>query len=327
MNDTQLCPNDIHAIKIGDVVNGGADYACYPAVAIKDSVPAPRWSHAACARRDTIIIHGGQGEQGQPPDESHCLWEWDSTAVRWSTITTAGEGPASRHDHQLFYDPTYDILVLHGGSEEGKPAQASWLFDFESRNWSEIPPPPVVSSLAQYVNGTMYCIGSETDLNGSIYSLRLASSKDENNTSEWDKVDFPTNPLATGPRLSLGGRLVPVSTGAGRHYLFWLCGIGNTGSSGMVLPSTMWSLQLPSGPLTGAGIKDAIRNTIPGIESGVFRWHEVEISFAEDGKLSDDMRTFYGIDRCLDGKGAVVWGGRAGGGSGCLADGWLLKFT
>ncbi|UPK91199.1 hypothetical protein LCI18_002134 [Fusarium solani-melongenae] len=334
--DGQLCSNEVHAVSLPGEQQGNGEYACYPAVGEEDACPAPRVNHAACARGDTLIVHGGQESDGQAPNEGSCLWLWDANTLKWEKMEAVGKSPESRSKHQIFYDQARDLLVLHGGLEDGEPTKDTWVFDFTTRLWNELPTAPAVSLAAQYVDSTLYSISGDTDVHGSIHYIKPGTSEDQTEAPEWSTIDFPTNPLAPGPRPRVGGAMSHVTTGYGRHYLLCLFGSrkdvdissDETFTEDHPFYSDMWSLQLPSGGFTGSRVKDVIRDAIPGVESGEFSWHELEIAPTEltqtTGKVHPGPRGFFGADTCLDGKGVIMWGGVNAKGE-TEADGWLLK--
>ncbi|KAF4446725.1 Tip elongation aberrant protein 3 [Fusarium austroafricanum] len=336
--DGQLCNNDIHAISIGD--HATSEYACYPAVGDEGHIPPPRVNHASCARRDTLIVFGGQNSDDASADDEFTLWEWEPKAARWSTITAAGKAPQSRHGHQIFYDEKKDNLILHGGFESWKRTTGTWLFDFTTRLWHELPDAPAVPLASQFVEGTLYSISAESDVHGSVHYIKVGSIQDESIEvlPEWTTVDFPSNPIVPGPRPRVGSALIPVATGLGRRYLLYLLGSrqdadlssNKTYTEDHPFYSDMWTLQLPSDDFSATRVKDAIRSAVPGVESGEFSWHELEIAPAEmtqeAGKVHPGPRGFFGASGCLDGKGVLMWGGVNAKGE-TEADGWLLKIS
>lgn len=329
----ELCGTDVHAITLPDNAsntNGTNEYACYPAVPMKDLTtgdvlaPSPRSGHAACARGNTIIVHGGRGQEGTVLHDQICLWVWNSETLSWSQInpgTLQGSTPSPRYDHRIFYDEKQDILVLHGGRSDQLESAQAWVFDFKTASWTELPAAPAAPLSAAYVDETLYSLSSSSDLGGSIHFLDLSASKRDSNSLEWSHVDFPSNPLVPGPRPRVGAALVPVSTGLGRYYLLYLLGSredadltsDKTYTEEHPFYSDIWSLQLPSRGFTGANIKDAVRNTLPGVKSGSFSWKEIEVVPSEQtqmaGKVHPGPRGFFGADVTADGKGIILWGG------------------
>ncbi|KAF4416087.1 Rho GTPase-activating gacHH [Fusarium acutatum] len=338
-DDGKLCNNDIHAVSIGDH-QGEGEYACYPAVGDEGQIPSPRINHASCTRRDTLIIHGGQNSDDEPVDDEFTLWEWEPKAARWSSITAAGKAPQYRYGHQIFYDAKKDNLVLHGGYENGQRTKTTWLFDFTTRLWHPLPDAPAEPLAAQFVEGTLYSVSAESDVHGSVHYIKPGSIQDESLEvlPDWTTVDFPSNPLVPGPRPRVGSALIAVTTGHGRRYLIYLLGSRQDASISSdrtyteehPFYSDMWTLQLPSDGYSATRVKDAIRETIPGVQSGAFSWHELEIAPAEmtqeAGKVHPGPRGFFGADGCLDGKGVLMWGGVNAKGE-TEADGWLLKIS
>ncbi|KAM5511452.1 Tip elongation aberrant protein 3 [Fusarium oxysporum f. sp. phaseoli] len=308
-DDGQLCNNDIHAVSIGDH-QGDGEYACYPAVGDEGQIPSPRINHASCTRRGTLIIHGGQNSEDEPVDDEFTLWEWEPKAARWSSITAAGKAPQSRDGHQIFYDVKKDSLILHGGYENDQRTKTTWLFDFTTRLWHPLPDAPAEPLAAQFVEGTLYSISAESDVHGSVHYIKPGSIQDESldTLPEWTTVDFPSNPLVPGPRPRVGSALIPVTTGHGRRYLLYLLGSRQDASISSdkayteehPFYSDMWTLQLPSDGYSATRVKDAIRETIPGVQSGAFSWHELEIAPAEmtqeAGKVHPGPRGFFGAD-------------------------------
>ncbi|SCO26636.1 uncharacterized protein FFM5_14905 [Fusarium fujikuroi] len=291
---------------------------------------APRHAH----------IHGGQNSDDEPVDDEFTLWEWEPKSARWSSITAAGKAPQSRYGHQIFYDAKKDNLVLHGGYENGQRTKTTWLFDFTTRLWHPLPDAPAEPLAAQFVEGTLYAISAESDVHGSVHYVKTGTIQDESLDAlpEWTTVDFPSNPLVPGPRPRVGSALIPVTTGHGRRYLLYLLGSRQDASISSdkayteehPFYSDMWTLQLPSDDYSATRVKDAIRETIPGVQSGAFSWHELEIAPAEmtqeAGKVHPGPRGFFGADGCLDGKGVLMWGGINAKGE-TEADGWLLKIS
>lgn len=343
----KLCTTDVHAISLPSQTKPAAEYACYPAFPVKETatgellVPSPRQGHAACARGKYVLIHGGSDENGTPIDEDACLWTWDSETLRWSKIhaeVQIGRDLVPKAGHDIFVDEKQDILVLHGGRSTSGQTGETWLYDFNAVAWTRLPSCPVAPSSSAFVDDALYSISSDSELGGSIHVLKLGSNATDRanpDTLKWEKVDFPSNPLAPGPKSRVGGALIPISTGYGRYYLAYLLGRSEVGGQGSedeqqaAFYSDIWSFQAPTHGITPASVKDAIRDKLPGsVESGSYSWAEVEILPTEqvehEGKVHPGPRAFFGASSCLGGKGVVFWGGVNAKGE-QEADGWLLK--
>ncbi|KAG7294083.1 hypothetical protein NEMBOFW57_004145 [Staphylotrichum longicolle] len=346
-----------------------AAYTCYPPYPLQDPstgevlVPAPRAEHAACARAGGrfLLVHGGRDAAGHPvgggdgEGEGNCLWQWDCEALSWEKLrgdTQLGAQMAPRWGHWLFAgedgdgDDAQRFLVLVGGKSQagsggsgGETEREAWMYDLERRVWTALPGLPARPLAAAYVGGRVYIIaedggdkqGGGAVLGGVVHYLDMrasAAEREKPGALAWESVSFPANPLAPGPKPRTGGALVPLSTGHGREYLVY--GFGCSEGSEKHYFSDIWTLQLPARGRSAAAAKDTIRDKLPRMESGEFRWDEAEIvpieQVTEEGKVHPGPRGLFGADRCLDGQGVVLWGGinakeeKEG-------DGWLLRLA
>lgn len=340
----ELCNTDIHAFSLPSDTKPTAEYACYPAFPVKETatgellVPSPRRGHAACARGKYVLLHGGSDENGTPIDENACIWLWDSETLAWgkiNAVTQIGETLAPREGHAIFFHEKQDLLLLHGGTTGSANTGETWLYDFNAVAWTQLPSCPVAPSSSAFVNNTLYSISTDSDMGGSIYFLNLGSNEADRSKPaalKWEKVDFPANPFASGPKARVGASLVPISTGYGRHYLVYLLGGSEShGRENHEQPyySDIWALQLPSQGFTLTTVKDAIRDKLPGrVDSGAFSWAELELVPTEqvehEGKVHPGPRGFFGAASCLGTKGVVFWGGMIAKGE-KEADGWILR--
>ena len=339
--DGTLCSNTLQgiALPVADQHPGDSEYVCYPAVSATDRVPSPRSNHAACVRGDSLVVHGGEGPDGNPLDES-CLWIWSSSSLQWTKISFVGDMPSSKSGHKIFLTESQgeDFLILHGGSKEDSTTE-TWKFDFGSYAWTELPPAPAVTLTSQFVDSTLYGISGNSDVNGSLHILQLDPSGTNNNELQWTTRDFPTNPLTPGPCPRIGGALVPVATGLGRKYLLYLLGSrrdvkmassDHDFTDKHPFYSDAWALQLPSENFSASQAKDTVRDYLPGFESGAFIWEEIDIALIETTPMTSrnhpGPRAFFGADICPDGKSVIFWGGLNAGGQ-AESDGWLVKLT
>ena len=343
-SDRKLCTTDVHAISLSSDTKPAAEYACYPAFPVKETttgellVPAPRKGQAACERGKYVLIHGGVDENGTPIDEDACIWLWDSETLAWGkvhAVTQVGKTLAPREGHSIFYNEKQDFLLLHGGRTGSIGTGETWLYDFNAVAWTQLPSSPLAPSSSAFVDNILYSISTDSDVGGSVHFLDLRSSETDRSKPDalrWEKVDFPANPFAPGPKPRVGAGLVPVSTGYGRHYLLYLLGSSeHHGKENQQHPyySDIWALQLPSHGFTLTTVKDAIRDKLPGnVDSGAFSWAEVKLVPTEqvkhDGKVHPGPRGFFGASPCLGTKGVVFWGG-TNAKEEKEADGWVLR--
>ncbi|KAK1757031.1 hypothetical protein QBC47DRAFT_174436 [Echria macrotheca] len=363
--DGKLCPTDVHIITLPIKKPTDIKHHEYPPFPLQDAetgrtlIPTPRSQHAACARDKYLIVHGGRDTQGKPIEEENCLWLWDTEKLVWTRLhseTQIGKAMTPRFGHSIFVDEQQDFLVLHGGhapselqhklvhdvdaplSNPDLPTETeTWLFDFTSDSWTALPRAPAPPVAAAYVDTTLYTI-SRTDSPFSVvvnylHLLHSPTEREKPGALVWKTLSMPTNPLTPGPRPRDGGALVPLNLGHGRQYLIYMFGCDepkpdHPESAGFY--SDIWSLQLPSHGLSAAKLKDKIRETLPGLDSGELSWAEVELVAAEqmvpEGKVHPGPRAFFGADSCLDGKGVVLWGGVNAKGE-REDDGWVLSLA
>ncbi|EGY17618.1 hypothetical protein VD0002_g375 [Verticillium dahliae] len=341
--DSQLCSVDIHAIAIPTTGAAAAsEYACYPALAMKDIdtgemlVPARRTEHAACARGQYLVIHGGRDATGAVIDED-CIWLWDSRALSWSRIqapSQIGKRLSPRYGHDIFLAGKEDVLVLHGGrtGPESPADVETWVFTFDTRAWTKLPSAPAAPMAAAFVDHVLYTVSRGVNTPGAINFLDIrgsAADRERADALEWQTVDYAVSPLAPAPEPREGGALVPITTGVGRNYLIYMFGHSDGALAGeRDFYSDIWSLQVPSRGLSAAILKDAIREKLPRAESGEFSWAEVEIVPEEKhsggGKAHPGPRALFGAAAAGDAN-LVFWGGINGSGSGSEEDTWLLQ--
>ncbi|KAL2163292.1 hypothetical protein VTH06DRAFT_5348 [Thermothelomyces fergusii] len=294
----------------GGEPGAGPAYTCYPPYTLQDAttgetlVPRARAGHAACARGGGryLLVHGGRGAGGAPVEEANCVWQWDCDALSWARLRGdasqlgARMAPA-RWGHWLFADEDQAFLVMVGGKTGDGGEESSerevWMYDFHAAAWATLPRLPARPLAAAYVAGKVYAISSgggeedaaagEAGLGGMVHFLDMRQSPAEREKADalvWQSVRFPATPLAPGPQPRAGGALVPLKTGHGRTYLVYMFGCSDEeGGKGREKEyySDIWTLQLPSPARSAAAVKDKIREKLPRLESGEFRWAEAEI--------------------------------------------------
>ncbi|KAL2024854.1 hypothetical protein VTK56DRAFT_3553 [Thermocarpiscus australiensis] len=362
-----LCPPAIHTITLPSEptttttspASTGASYTtlytCYPPFTLQDPatgellLPSPRSMHAACARgNNLLVVHGGRDGAGRPiAEDNNCLWQWDPRRLSWGKLrgdTQLGAAMAPRYGHWLFADERQDFLVLVGGKGDDNNQHVDtetevWLYDFATLAWTALPRAPAIPLAAAYASGRVYIIARDGDgggnagLSGAVHFLDLrgsAAEREKPGALAWRSVTFPTHPLAPGPRPRAGGALVPLRTGYGREYLVYMFGCSEGDGEAREYYSDVWALQLPSRGFNPAAAIDKVRERLPGMESGEFRWAEVEVvpleQAAGEGKAHPGPRGMFGADACLDGQGVILWGG-TNAKEEKEGDGWVLRLA
>jgi hypothetical protein len=347
--DAKVASNDMHVVRLSSSGEPESDYHLIPALPRNKGgdVPRPRSNHASCAISGCVAVYGGLDEKSIF-DEAASIWLFDPNDSSWKELraNNAPDGaPNSRFRAKLF---THDgSLILYGGNETPHTESSEvWQFDMETQTWIRLPEAPVSTSNAAFTNGCLYLISSSDAISSKLHYLDLKPLKARKDV-DWQTIDFPTNPMAPGPRPRKDGGLLPITTGYGRNFLVYFLGerakpSSHDESEGVTQWSDMWTLQLPSSDLSAkpalsiseaikpAKIKDAIRYVLPGTGSGVYTWAEVEVHVPNpdqlnaEGKLHPGPRSCFGCDVMTDGRSLVLWGGHDAKGE-RVGDGWIVR--
>ena len=72
------------------------------------------------------MVNGGP-ERGKPADDPLELWGWDG--AQWSLIHADENGPAWRNWPAVAFDSDRDVLVIHGGLQNGSSFDETWEWD------------------------------------------------------------------------------------------------------------------------------------------------------------------------------------------------------
>jgi Galactose oxidase, central domain/Kelch motif len=249
----------------------------------------------------------------------------------------------------------HGTLFLHGGYDyHGTLMRDIWAFDVAGRVWSQWPSVPDVG--AEEVPGEGKICRTESRLYrvgdgfGKVDWLDLVidtiddfSGKGEwgvgpksgtwgmtvEKTQEKSEAKVATEPLKTPltkvddiPVSRKGYGMLPITTGAGREYLFML--LGEDGPGSMV--RDVWSFQIRGE--TPAILKDTIRSAVKR-QTGEKTWARSVVveSTKDEGPLEVQAGlSRFAVDDWRDmGAGRVVlWGGKNASGQ-HIADGWLLE--
>lgn len=240
----------------------------------------------------------------------------------------------------------HGTIFLHGGYDmSGQPLHDTWSFDLGIRAWHKLPTvveealedktaPGQVSYVEHrlwYVNrsAVMHLELSEMDSVDNISQEAATASTGRVGSGSW-QVAFPLAEKDPAALIPEGGRtkeanpqapegvpseatnhVLPVTTGAGRTYLITLSSQN---------PQSMYLFQIPATSMTGASLKDTIRDkaaaavsAIP--ESGKFRWSKVEViqSNLREGEIErpDEQLDDFAVSSWEEyGDKFVLWGGR-----------------
>ncbi|MHA2116615.1 MAG: Kelch repeat-containing protein [Candidatus Thorarchaeota archaeon] len=110
--------------------------------------PPARSNHAMvyCDQTNEIFMYGGFGMTD--------TWVFSSESQTWSEVVTA-INPGIHHSLALAYDPVENVVILFGGFDsDGFETDDTWMFDLETREWSDLA--PATTPLARYGHVMVY---------------------------------------------------------------------------------------------------------------------------------------------------------------------------
>jgi hypothetical protein len=108
---------------------------------VADRSSLPRWGHVAVAdaKRDRMLVFGGEGIDGQQRND---VWALDLANLQWQEVPTTG-APSPRTDFAGALDAARDRLIVVGGRQGLATSIAEvWALDLTSGNWSPLPEGP-----------------------------------------------------------------------------------------------------------------------------------------------------------------------------------------
>lgn len=99
-----------------------------------ESGPAALSDHALeyDPARNTVLLFGGRDSEGKL---NGTTWGWDSNSCSWNKLSDSG--PPPRNLFEMAYDPGREVIVLFGGSGEGrKSINDTW--EWNGKNWNQV---------------------------------------------------------------------------------------------------------------------------------------------------------------------------------------------
>lgn len=138
------------------------------------NVPSPRHSHAAVVYKDCLYLFGGY--DGSYRCDFH---QFDFLTHTWSQVITNGKVPRSRYRGTCVVHQ--DLMILHGGHDGNRHLQDTHIFNFTTRQWSEVAcagaPSPRDSHIGVVYGSSMYILGGSTGVAmGDFHELDLEKS-------------------------------------------------------------------------------------------------------------------------------------------------------
>ncbi|KAJ9648244.1 hypothetical protein H2199_001097 [Coniosporium tulheliwenetii] len=267
VEDGSLAGNEMHIVTLPhSTASPEPAYKCVPAIPAVEGgdVPSPAEGYIATPPGNSIAVLG-RGDSGNED-----VWAFDTESLTWSRLDVDGESsnfPQAR-------EGVHSNAVVHSNSLILQLGNEVWSFDMPKRSWTNLflPTTPASGTVTCHAvtvaQNKVYALTSTDGLGGEFWTLDLVAP-----AAEWERTEFPSNPLIPGPKLNRErtGTLLPVSTGKGREYLLYV-----------VSMEEMWTYQLPSAKSTLASMKDYIREQA-GADPGTGSWGKVELKMPENG--------------------------------------------
>jgi hypothetical protein len=147
---------------------------CWEPVPAEGNIPSPRHSHAAVVYKDSLYLFGGY--DGSYRCDFH---QFDFLTQSWSQVITNGKIPRSRYRGTCVVHQ--DLMILHGGHDGNRHLQDTHIFNFTTRQWSEVQcsdaPSPRDSHIGVVYGSSMYILGGSTGVAmGDFHELNLDKS-------------------------------------------------------------------------------------------------------------------------------------------------------
>lgn len=347
LQDNECTTNDIEELHISTTDNTTASIKIITAIGENGNVPQSRIHHTATLARNRIFILGGcDTSSSQALLENGRIWVFDPLQSNWLFLDPPPHTsfPAARYQHASTASEDGSAIFIHGGiTSDGSRLLDTWAFYLDEGKWTRLSDAPGVARSGASIaccKGKLWRFGGfdgEKAVDSLDYyelprphSIEHAGTLDDSKR-EWNVISVETSEeersVAWPPARSMAA-LHYVTTGSGRDYLMLALGEGNSRLGEGRALQDIWAYQLPSSGLSGAGVKDAIRDKVPGVSSHKGQWAPVNITKIEVGEEEKHGGTWTG--RTLFGssmtgtKQFLLWGG-VNERNETLGDGWWVK--
>ena len=175
-------------------------------LAFDGDIPPARYGHTAIVEpvRDRMLVFGGYGADGAPPDDPASLWELELAGPpAWNLIQVPGTPPSPRSNHSAIYDPVRDRMVVFGGYY-GQDLNDLWEFRLSGTPmWTQLSPtgtPPRArsghSAIYDPVRDRMLVFGGHYDSLGWGLVLNDVWALSLSGTPAWSSISPSGTPPA-----------------------------------------------------------------------------------------------------------------------------------
>ncbi|KUJ17872.1 galactose oxidase [Mollisia scopiformis] len=336
--DEKITSNNVLELHIDTTDNAStASLKTITAIGENGNVPRSRVDHTATVARNRVFVFGGR--DASAIEENGRLWVFDPLDSKWIFLDPPPHTsfPCARYKHASTASEDGSAVFIHGGcAADGSLWKDTWAFYLDEGKWTRLGDAPGAGRSGASIaccKGKLWRFGGwdgERVIEGldvlelpKPHSIELAGTLDDSRR-EWEVVSVEKEK----PQARSMAALHYVTTGNGRDYLVLALGEGDAQPGEGKLLQDLWAYQLPSSGLSGAGVKDAIREKIPGVSSHEGEWAPVEVTrieIGEDEKQGGTWtgRSFFGSSMTGT-KQFMLWGGLNELGEG-LGDGWWVK--
>ncbi|KAE8449901.1 hypothetical protein EG329_007378 [Mollisiaceae sp. DMI_Dod_QoI] len=352
-NQSSPTSNRIQELQIPATDGTTAALKSITAIGENGNVPQARIRHTAVVARNRVFVFGGCGSSSSDSElleENGRIWVFDPLDSKWLFLDPPPHTsfPRARSQHSSATSSDEKAIFIHGGkASDGSLLRDTWVFYLDEGKWTRLADAPGMGRSAVGLvcdqKGRLWRFGGwngEGMVGGLEYlvlprphSIELPGTYDDSR-KEWEVVEdselgnSEKEKQVNVPVAKSNAALHHVSTGNGRDYLVLALGEGNSQAGEKRLLQDIWAYQLRSSGLSGAGVKDAIRDHVPGVSSHEGQWAPVDVTRMEVGGDEKQGGTWTG--RTLFGssmtgtKQFILWGG-VNEQNEVLGDGWWVK--
>lgn len=350
ISPSEPASNDILELHVETPDHPTTEVKTITAIGENGNAPQARVHHTAAVARNLTFVFGGQTQSPSSfstLEENGRLWV-DS---KWLFLDPPPHTPfpCGRHSHAMAASPDGSAIFTHAGCASSGDASLSdtWAFYLDEGKWTRLadaPGPARIGASIACSGGALWRYGGcdgEKVLGGlDRFELPKSQNVDHPGTLDLEKREWS----AISPAPAKDGKPNPepdargnaalhfITTGNGRDYLIIALGTREPQPESQAKETSLlqdiWAYQLPTSRASSAGLKDAIRDKVPGVNSHEGEWAPVEVTKIEIGENEKGAGMWSG--RKLFGSSMtgtnqfMLWGGVDVVGK-VEGDGWLVK--
>ncbi|MFX0209748.1 MAG: kelch repeat-containing protein [Candidatus Hodarchaeota archaeon] len=89
---------------------------------------------------DRVILYGGKFKSNGYTSLKHKTWAYDYNSNSWIDMNPPGSARGNRNRFQMVYHVKWDRILLFGGDSEVDAYDDTWIYDYNTNNWTELEP-------------------------------------------------------------------------------------------------------------------------------------------------------------------------------------------